>query len=218
MQANESEDYVMVEFDLQGIDGKDEIADDDSYDYCDDLYSVNSKDQSHASESEAENSVLSVPSGLLKELDEAHAAAKLAIPQDSEDVTTVQSSQSVTISAAESEKDVSSTGKDAAKTPKTSVPTKTAPMSRISNKKRRKQMKLMKKAKAAAQASKALSEKTSRMASSSSSAMSTGKPVTKAKKVAKKGRSKRVHPHVACAHEEIAAYHEEVRMTNQKVL
>lgn len=211
----------MVEFDMNSIDGKDDLPDDDSYDYCDDLYSVHSKsDQTTASESEAENSVLSVPSGLLKELDEAHAAAKLAIPQDSEDVTTVQSSQSVAIFASdETEKDVqvNTAEKEGNKAPKPSAPIKSASLSRVSNKKRRKQMKLMKKAKAAAQASKALSERAARMAASSSSAVSTSKPVSKAKKVAKKGRSKRVHPHVACAHEEIAAFHDEVRMMNRKV-
>ncbi|KAL3941962.1 MAG: hypothetical protein SGBAC_003764 [Bacillariaceae sp.] len=209
MQANESEDYVMVEFDLKSVEGKQNLADDGSYDYCDDLYSIHSSgDQSNVSASDTENSVLSVPSGLLKELDEAHAAAKLAISKDSEDVTTVQSSQSVTISAPE---------KEEKKAIQPSVPIKSAPLSRISNKKRRKQMKLMKKAKAAAQASKALSEKATRMASSSSSVVSASKPVSKAKKTAKKGLSKRVHPHVACAHEEIAAYHNEVRMMGQKV-
>jgi len=209
MQANESEDYVMVEFDLKSIEGKENVADDDSYDYCDDLYSVHSSgEKSNASASEAENSVLSVPSGLLKELDEAHAAAKLAIPQDSEDVTTVQSSQSVTICATEDNiKQTNNPEKEEKAALQPAVPIKSAPLSRVSNKKRRKQMKLMKKAKAAAQASKALSEKAAGMATSSSS-----KALSKAKKTAKKSRSKRVHPHVACAHEEIAAYKDEVRM------
>ncbi|CAJ1907517.1 unnamed protein product [Cylindrotheca closterium] len=217
MQANESEDYVIVDFDLKSLEGKDNLADDDSYDYCDDLNSVHSSgEHSNASDSEAENSVLSVPSGLLKELDEAHAAAKLAIPQDSEDVTT-ESSQSVTNSATEeNNKQTSAPEQEEQKAPQPSVPVKSAPLSRISNKKRRKQMKLMKKAMAAAKASKALSEKATAMATSSS-VTSTSKPVSNAKKMARKGRSKRVHPHVACAYEEIAAYHNEVQMMGPRV-
>ena len=79
----ESEDYIMVEI-QHALEMRDDLSDDDSYDYCDDVCSIQSSDQTPSICSEALGSVLTVPSVLLKDLDEAHEAAALAI-KDSEE-------------------------------------------------------------------------------------------------------------------------------------
>eukprot|EP00980_Cylindrotheca_fusiformis_P018128 scaffold5839_cov64-Cylindrotheca_fusiformis.AAC.1 len=213
LYQSEPEDFIMVQ--LEHSDDLNDDLSDDSYDYCDDVYSIHSNSvQTTSSCSDAIGSVLTVPSILLKDLDEAHAAAELAIQDDLEELKTVESSPSVSKSTLEAE---SATGKK--KTTKTACLASSAdpaPLSRTSNKKRRKRLKLMKKAKAAANAAanaaNAMSEKGSRAASSSTPK----KKTTKTKKSSPNGRSKRVHPHVVCATETLAAYREELRMTKQQ--
>jgi hypothetical protein len=217
LHKTEPEDYILVQ--LESADEMhDDLSDDDSYDYCDDYYSFHSSSGQTASMcSDAIGSVLTVPSVLLKDLDEAHAAAELAIQDDSDELKTVESSPSITKNAVEAEPVT-----EAKKTKKVekkkevveSASSNMTSLSRTSNKKRRKQSRLMKKAQAAANASKAPSDKGPRRPASSTT--SPKKNATKAKKSPTNGRLKRVHPHVACAAETLAAYREESRMTQQQ--
>lgn len=210
IHATESEDYIMVQIDDEM---RDDLSDDDSYDYCDDVYSVHSSGgQTPSICSEANGSVLTVSSVLLKDLDEAHAAAELAQIRDSEDQT-VDTSISVAKSQPESECQVKKTG--AKKQTPASGTEKPISLSRTSNKKRRKQLKLLKKAQASANAAKSLSEKTAK--ASASSAGLPRKSATKAKKSTTNSRSKKVHPHVACATEILVAHREELRFQQQSV-
>ncbi|KAG7356158.1 hypothetical protein IV203_000844 [Nitzschia inconspicua] len=64
--------------------GGQEGHDDDSYDYCEDACSVSSNDEDSSSASlmDMKESILSVPDTLMKDLDEAHAAAKLVHFED----------------------------------------------------------------------------------------------------------------------------------------
>ena len=154
-----------------------------------------------------------MPSVLLKDLDEAHEAAALAI-KDSEEEKSVTSPPSVAngdsptvVTDVTIEKKKSSGGLPK----KNEAPAKKPSLSRTSNKKRRKQLKMMKKAQAAENAAKALAEKKAR---SEAKAIDLPKKSTaKAKKATNSGRIKRVHPHVACATETLAAYREELRLT-----
>ena len=211
----ESEDYIMVEI-QHALEMRDDLSDDDSYDYCDDVCSIQSSDQTPSICSEALGSVLTVPSVLLKDLDEAHEAAALAI-KDSEEEKSVTSPPSVangdsptvvTDVTIEKKKSSGSLPK------KNEAPAKKPSLSRTSNKKRRKQLKMMKKAQAAENAAKALAEKKARSEAKAIDLPKMPKKSTaKAKKATNSGRIKRVHPHVACATETLAAYREELRLT-----
>lgn len=223
LSKTESEDFIMVQ--LAHVDDmRDDLSDDDSYDYCDDAFSIHSSSgQATSICSDAIGSVLTVPSVLWKDLDEAHAAAELAIQDDLEELKTVESSPSVTESAVEAEtgttvgaEKMTEFENTQKKADDSASATKSAPLSRTSNKKRRKQLKLLKKAQSAANATKALSEKGPRVTTPSTT--SPKRKTTKAKKSSPncRSKSKRVHPHVACATETLAAYREELRMTKQQ--
>jgi hypothetical protein len=107
-EKNDSFDFVLIEAD-EGIfhenfmmmdHGSDD--DDDSYDYCEDACSMFSHGEDSSSASgllmDMKESVLSVPDVLMKDLDEAHAAAKLvqfdddAAPQEGYSSFTTSSS------------------------------------------------------------------------------------------------------------------------------
>lgn len=98
-ETGDSFDFVLIEADeglfdrnfiMEQEDGVDD--DDDSYDYCEDACSMLSDEDSRGSAMDLKESLLSVPDVLMKDLDEAHAAAKLvqfdedalAAPQDGE--------------------------------------------------------------------------------------------------------------------------------------
>jgi hypothetical protein len=223
LHKTESEDYILVQLEradeMRDDLSDDDLSDDDSYDYCDDYYSVHSSSgQATSICSDAIGSVLTVPSVLLKDLDEAHAAAELAIQDDLDELKTVESSPSITKSTVEAEPVTEAKKTKKVKEKKEEVESASSnmvPLSRTSNKKRRKQLRVMKKAQAAANASKALSEKGPRRPASSTT--SPKKNATKAKKSStNNSRGKRVHPHVACATETLANYREELRMTQQQ--
>jgi hypothetical protein len=221
LHKTDSEDYILVRLERADEMRDDDLSDDDSYDYCDDYNSVHSSSGKTTSIcSDSIGSVLTVTSVLLKDLDEAHAAAELAIQDDLDEVKTVESSPSITKSTVEAEHvtEAKKTKKVKAEKKKEEVESASSnmvPLSRTSNKKRRKQLRVMKKAQAAANASKALSEKGPRRPASSTT--SPKKNATKAKKSStNNSRGKRVHPHVACATETLANYREELRMTQQQ--
>ena len=73
---NDFSDFVMVDADEDGsVDGSD---DDDSYDYCEDACSILSGDNNRNGQYDLTGSlVLTVPDVLMKDLDDAHAAARL---------------------------------------------------------------------------------------------------------------------------------------------
>ena len=206
LQQVESDDYIMVQM-QHAEEMRDDLSDDESYDYCEDVYSIHSNGPTTSICSDAYDSVLTVPSVLLKDLDEAHAAAALAI-QDSEEQKSVASS--VTKGTVPSIANKDKSGNMAQKKSENETSVKKITLSRTSNKKRRKQLKMLKKAQAAENAAKALADKAARSATGSSSLKKNSS--TKAKKATNNGRSKRVHPHVACATQTLAAYREEVRM------
>jgi hypothetical protein len=215
----ESEDFILVQ---QPDEVRDDLSDDDSYDYCEDVFSEHSMGQSMSICSEATETlilkdiVLTVPSILLKDLDEAHAAAELAQIPDLE-----QSEASV---ASSSENDNTEMDLDPEKVPKSATSpqppaTGTNPpavtMSRASNKKRRKQLKLTKKALAATNATKALSGKAREM---TVILMSPPKkaPKTKSKSSSTSRPSKKVaNIAVSCATETLATYREELLCKQQ---
>lgn len=206
LQQVESEDYIMVQM-QHAEEMRDDLSDDESYDYCEDVYSIHSNGSTPSICSEVHGSVLTVPSVLLKDLDEAHAAAALAI-QDSEEQKSVASSVTKGTDLSIANKDTRSN--KAQSKPENETSSKKITLSRTSNKKRRKQLKMLKKAQAAENAAKALAEKAGRTVAGTSGL--TKKSSNKAKKATNSGRSKRVHPHVACATETLASYREEVRM------
>ena len=145
----------------------DELSDDDSYDYCD-VYSVHSNSEQTASIcSEVNGSVLTVPSVLLKDLDEAHAAAELAKIDSEKSVDGSLSapngpieteSKTSTNETKEKKKKKKASEKKKKEIAPAPSPAQMVSLSRTSNKKRRKQLKQMKKAQAAANAAKALSD------------------------------------------------------------
>ena len=199
-----SDDFVLVQrpdqmsFDLTGDDY-------DSYDYCEDVYSLVSMEETMSVCNEdmeldlKEAMILTVPSMLLKDLDEAHAAAKLVQLVDSEQrsvASTLSHVQSIDADGESRDDCVSSTKDDAVTT------------SRISNKKRRKKLKMMKRA-ATASAAQALSERArvatwAQHASSQKARQETKKPTgsRSSKKVANIA--------VACAAETISCYRQEL--------
>eukprot|EP00934_Nitzschia_sp_Nitz4_P007109 Nitzschia sp. Nitz4//scaffold3_size479765//54467//55192//NITZ4_000021-RA/size479765-processed-gene-0.84-mRNA-1//-1//CDS//3329550521//7099//frame0 len=192
----------------------DPLDDDESYDYCDDVYAASSTSAVEApSDVQSEVSspdeaahwnddevVLTVPSGLLKDLDEALAAAELSRDSDQESdkvsekvndqssdpelVPEVQEGPASELEPTETEEPMPSR--------KTTSPVLTINVgdvgtSRTSNKKRRKKLKLLKKAQAAANAASAL-------AARKATTMSGGKITTprNSRKTPTRGVSKRI--------------------------
>jgi len=208
-----------------------EINDDDSYDYCEDVFSQGEQfadsdddDDSVASRlcDNKDSIIISVPSGLMKDLDEAHAAAALARVSDvSEMVESASVSTKDTPVQEPEESDDASIQKTSmddtrpSEAPKTNeqADSKAAAaaaaiaannLSRASNKKRRKKLKLMKKAQAAANAAEALAARTAAMSK-----------IHQAKKIIPASTSrttsrKVANIAVACARETMATYRQEV--------
>jgi hypothetical protein len=179
----------------------------DSYDYCEDVYSLVSTEQTLSICNEdmdlldlKEDMILTVPSMLLKDLDEAHAAAKLVQLVDSEQrsvASTLSYAQSIDPSG-ESRGDFVSSTKDDAVT-----------MSRISNKKRRKKLKIMKKAAATASAAQALSERARAAAWAKLASAQKVRQETK-KQTGSRSSKKVANIAVACAAETISSYRQEL--------
>jgi hypothetical protein len=236
--SNYIDDYVIVE-------QPDEIRDDDrsrecgrgsgigsfddaSYDYCYDVCPNGEDDDDENSvaslESEAahkDNFFLSVPSGLMKDLDDAHRAAKLAcsscegggrgedssLKDDREDLQKATKPVENKASTDELALEIITT-----MTPRTKTQTKVATaaaaaanLSRASNKKRRKQLKLVKKAQAAASAAQTLSAR-----AAANSKANKGKKVAASPTSSSLTSRKVANLAVACALETMASYRKEV--------
>lgn len=235
--SNSMDEYVIVEpvDEIRDDDkcredgrGSDTMGDDASYDYCEDFFEgvQNDDDDSIASlESESaqkDNFILTVPSGLMKDLDEAHAAAKLvrstSEQEEPEEIPVQESSAPADEDKAPVDETsnksltnpiTTSSKKDIQTTADTAPPAQAAMnLSRASNKKRRKKLKLMKKAKAASSAAQNIS---ARAAASSSKSMK-GKKVgaSPSSSSAHRGTRKVANIAVACARETMAAYRNEV--------
>lgn len=207
-----------------------EMNDDDSYDYCDDAFSQgepfadsDDDDNSVASRScdNKDSIIISVPSGLMKDLDEAHAAAALARVSDVSELidspsvstkdTPVQEPEesddvSIQKTIADNTKPLEASTSDARAEAKATAEDAIAAnnLSRASNKKRRKKLKLMKKAQAAANAAEALATRTAAM-----SKMHHPKKIIPA--TTSRTTSRKVaNIAVACARETMASYRQEV--------
>lgn len=241
------DDYILVE---QPDDNRDDqtgdskydhdSSDDDSYDYCDDIPVERNADDHGDDLTIGSNGNSTIPSVLMKDLDEAHAAAELAqIPalELSEESLPSSSDSSVAPDGkAADEKEaveeclpaameqpvesvalVGKTKSSHKSTKKSNLLPQSQPptnLSRASNKKRRKKLKLMKKAQAAANAAQALS--TRAMAKSSSAAKGKAKSTPKKNTGAARASSKRVaNIAVACARETMATYRKEMMMNKQ---
>jgi len=203
-----SDDFVLVQrpdqmsFDLMGDDYE-------SYDYCEDVYSLVSTEETLSVCNEdtelldlKEDMILTVPSMLLKDLDEAHAAAKLVQLVDSEQrsvASTLSHAQSTDADGESRDDCVSSTKDDAVTT------------SRISNKKRRKKLKMMKKA-ATASAAQALSERARTAAWTQHASAQKARQETK-KPTGSRSSKKVANIAVACAAETISSYRQELMNT-----
>jgi hypothetical protein len=201
---------------LQPDEIRDDLSDDDSYDYCEDVYSLHSTGQTMSTGAEATDNllhkdmVLTVPSVLMQNLDEAHAAAELAQIPDLEQLGDDNSEVSSTTSVQERDDVSSHVEKDWEQKPVTQPAAST--MSRASNKKRRKKLKLMKKALAAESAAQLLSER-ARSATKSSSPPKSQK--LKSWTTGVRSSKKVANIAVACATETYAAYREEL-LTNKQ--
>ena len=225
------DDFVMIEdTDHMSLDDHDD-DDDDSYDYCEDAYSLVTTEQSDDDASVTmelpdvqEDVILNVPSVLLKDLDEAHAAAKLC--RGGEHRSIASSVVSVTPDSMEIEQPEPSSSAGKKKGSKSSTATRmedakphaTGSTSRTSNKKRRKQLKLMKKAKAAAAAARQLEEKArAATATVSKPSESSSKASTMKKNKAPGARSSKkvANIAVACATETLASYRQELLKSKQ---
>lgn len=251
------EDYVIVQQpdeirDDESVGGfrgdGDDDDDDDSYDYCDDVYcqeaqSADDQDDDHSVDltvgSEPgdikDSIILTVPTVLMKDLDDAHAAAALARPPDSSEEKTVASAPAENapptepsdkkngLSPVELEDDNGDGGKNlvepancylASETDKKSMDAEDgstsqaipASLSRASNKKRRKKLKLMKKNKAAANAAHSLSGRGPGGIKANKS-----KKMTRSPSGPTRGASRKVSNIAAvCARETMATYRHEV--------
>lgn len=254
------EDYVIVQQpdeirnnngnvgDFRG--GDNENDDDDSYDYCEDAFSHGSadaddQDDDHSvdltvgSESgDAKDSiVITVPSVLMKDLDDAHAAAELARASDDslEDnegasapdeetsaeepnaAPETQASAPSTSNKAEEKvleaTQTTSTTENSVKHPSAAAKsTSSAPpvtLSRTSNKKRRKKLKLMKKAQAAANAAHLLSGRS--VDGNNDKQANKGKKTTSPSAGPGRSASRKIaNIAVVCARETMASYRHEV--------
>lgn len=217
---NVGHDFIMVP---QPDDMRDDLLDDDSYDYCEGVYSFQSIAQTMSTCSGvAENVIpkdvivtvdcdmmedsedahcndelnhISVPSVLMKDLDEAHAAAELVRISDSEQRSVASTLTGHTF--------------DDVKKVQNAQPVH---LSRASNKKRRKQLKLMKKAQAAANAVQTLEEKANRAANFApeKAFKSKGKPL------GSRSPKKIANIAVVCATETLSAYRQELVRNKQQ--
>lgn len=234
------DDYIIVGQDVNGADGQltaDDLGtcDDDSYDHCQDVFSDDEEvDETESLYSESvetqEQLILTVPSGLMKDLDEAHAAAELARIQEPDlvdeavepfsskvagaEVIAGQTPETEQVSECEKPTEPESTAaqtasrKNKASSPALQVSTNCT-LSRASNKKRRKKLKLLKKAQAAASANQALSTK-----NLANTPVSKTKVKANVKKlpVPTRGSSRKVaNVAVACARQTMATYRKEMR-------
>lgn len=219
-----------------GDDGS-KINDDDSYDYCEDAFSqgeyfADSDDDDNSVASQSCNNkdsiIISVPSGLMKDLDEAHAAAELARVSDASELidsasvstkdTPVQEPEESdavskqktivngkkTLEASKSDNVEGSKSNARAENKASAAEVAANNLSRASNKKRRKKLKLMKKAQAAANAAEALAARTAAM-----SKMHQAKKIIPASTSRTTSR-KVANLAVACARETMATYRQEV--------
>jgi hypothetical protein len=230
-----SEDYIMVH---QPDEMRDDLSDDDSYDYCEDVYSLHSTAQSMSTCSGAAENVvpkdvivtvskglmedlddthaaaelahISVPSVLMKDLDEAHAAAELARIPDLE-----QRSVASALSCSKSAHPATDKVVCDEATSKIGKDVQDAlTLSRASNKKRRKTLKLMKKAQAAASAAQSLSEKARAAARSNLCPQKASK--SKMRQPGSRSSKKVANIAVACATETLSAYREELLRNKQQ--
>jgi hypothetical protein len=202
-----SDDFVFVQHAEQmSFDLKDD--DDDSYDYCEDVYSQVSIEQTLSVCNKdmelpdlKEDMILTIPSMLLKELDEAHAAAKFVQLVDSEQRSVASALSYYAQSThpyGESRDDCVSSTKD-----------DTVTMSRISNKKRRKKLKMMKKAASTAHAAQALSERARAVAWAQHASAQKARQETK-KPTGSRPSKKVANIAVACAAETLSSYRQEL--------
>jgi hypothetical protein len=246
-QVECQDEFILVQppeytsFDLMEQD-----EDDDSYDYCEDFYSVVSAEEQSLSgcsemvveydhnhnDSKHDDVIFTVPSVLLKDLDDAHAAAKLAQIPDSE-----QRSDASTFSGARSSiHDLSGMDVDArdetmgeARDSQNGADQPnhqdhdvynlklTTKLSRCSNKKRRKKLKLMKKAVAASTAALALSDRgASRPVAKSSPSPPTPPKIKSAKPTTARSTKRVANIAVACATETLSSYREELAKANKR--
>lgn len=208
-----------------------EINDDDSYDYCEDAFSQgepfadNDDDDNSVTSRSCDNKdsiIISVPSGLMKDLDEAHAAAELArgshgseliesASVSTKDTPVQEPEESLVVS---NEKTIIDDPKPL-EAPKSNARAESQAaaeaaaiaannLSRASNKKRRKKLKLMKKAQAAANAAETLAARTAAMSKlhQTKKIIPASSSRTTSRKVANIA--------VACARETMATYRQEV--------
>ena len=228
--ADPSDDYVVVQAPIQlSFDFKEEFkeeeTDDDSYDYCDDVYSMYSTEPTLSACSDTlelqclkEEVILSVPSVLFKDIDEMHAAAEVEKLSDCE-MRSLASTVTANQSAAEQRDDDVSKAEKLEKQYHDDLATMkpTGGISRTSNKKRRKKLKLMKKAVAAANAAQALAERSSRAASRSVNPTPQKSNGGLQKKLKGNRSNKKIaNIAVACATETLSAYREELIMAKQQ--
>jgi hypothetical protein len=214
----DTDDYILVQQPEQMIV---DFGDDESYDCCEDLYSVITAEQSSltvCSEEPGghfeEDLVLTVTSFLMKDLDDAHAAATLVEILDSEqrsDAGTFSCDQQCPKNGKDIEvrESLVTDGEHMDSATSGEQPSKTEV--RTSNKKRRKLLKLRKKAVAAATAVQTLSERARAAATASA---------TKSKKKSIGGRpSKKIaNIAVACATETLSSYQQELLANKIKPL
>ena len=238
IQHGEStDDYIIVD---QPDEMRDDFSDDESYDYCDDIYSFHSTAQSMSTSSSTSDNIIpsdvivtdssvaaeeefddtpsnedaaqiTVPSVLMKDLDEAHAAAKLARISDLERsvVSTLSHSKSVD----EESRDIAPT-KNAPIEPSKKEKSGAMNLSRTSNKRRRKKLKLMKKAQAAANAASALAEKA--IADAQGCAAPQKSTKSKTKTPGCRSSKKVANIAVVCATETLSAYRNELLRAKQQ--
>jgi hypothetical protein len=207
-----SEDYIMVH---QPDEMRDDLSDDDSYDYCEDVYSLHSTAQSMSTCSGAAENVvpkdviLTVSSGLMEDLDETHAATELAqitVPSVlMKDLDEAHAAAKLARIPDLEQRSVASALSDVQDA---------VTLSRASNKKRRKTLKLMKKAKAAASAAQSLSEKARAAARSNLCPQKASK--SKMRTPGSRSSKKVANIAVACATETLSAYREELLQNKQQ--
>jgi hypothetical protein len=239
------EEFILVQppeytsFDLMEHD-----EDDDSYDYCEDFYSVVSAEEQSLSgcsemvveydhnhnNTKHDDVIFTVPSVLLKDLDDAHAAAKLAQIPDSEqrsDASTFSGARSsihdlsmMDVDARDETFEEAGDSKNGADQPNQQDHVYdlkiTTNLSRCSNKKRRKKLRLMKKAVAASTAALALSDRVTRPVTKSSPSPPTPPKLKNAKPTTARSSKRVANMAVACATETLSSYREELAKANKR--
>lgn len=240
-QVECQEDFILVQLpECTSFDLMEEGEDDDSYDYCEDFYSVVSAEEQSLSgcsemvvecahnhnNTKHDDVIFTVPSVLLKDLDDAHAAAKLAQIPDLEQRSGARSSiHDLSTMEVDGRDEIMGDAGD----PKneTDQPNQqdddvydlksTTSLSRCSNKKRRKKLKLMKKAIAVSSAALSLSDRGGARPATKSSPSPPMPPKLKNAKPSTRRSSKRVaNIAVACATETMSSYREELAKANKR--